>query len=483
MVTLAPTPRVVYRAHRPSQPARIQAWQIVAIAVVWLTCLVVATLWIAGGGVQGLMSLDAESLASLSRLTGLVSANLLLLQVLLMARVPVFERGFGHSGITRMHRLTGIWSFLLLLAHIALIIVAYALQDGANLVIEAWNVVWNYPGVLLAAVGVIVLVLVMATSARRVRRRLRYESWHLLHLYAYLGVGLAIPHMLLTGSDFLTSAVATVYWWTLWGVAATCVLVFRLALPLWRSLRHGLQVIEVVADGSRGVTVKMRGRDLDRLGARAGQHFVWRFRDGAGWSRGHPFSLSAAPTGEELQISARIVGDGTARLVRLASGTRVLIEGPYGRMTGAVRTAPRLLMLGAGAGVAPLVALLEAEPFSPGEAVIVTRDRTSEEAMRGSAIQRLIAERGLTHYALTGHRAQSEPAWLPEAYTGWSGPDLLRYLAPGGEPDAITACDVYLCGPDAWMRSVQRDLRHAGVAQDRIHAEHFTTDRQIGATP
>ena len=142
------------------------AWQLGATTIVWVSCLVVAMLWVGGGGVQSLLGLDAESLASLSRITGLVSANLLLLQVLLMARVPVFERGFGRSGITRMHRLTGIWSFSLLLAHIGLVALAYALQDGVTVIAEAWDLLWNYPGVFFAGIGVALLVLVMATSAR-----------------------------------------------------------------------------------------------------------------------------------------------------------------------------------------------------------------------------------------------------------------------------------------------------------------------------
>ncbi len=46
---------------------------------------------------------------------------------------------------------------------------------------------------LLAIAGTAMLFVVAITSVRAARRRLRYESWHLLHLYAYLGVGLAIP--------------------------------------------------------------------------------------------------------------------------------------------------------------------------------------------------------------------------------------------------------------------------------------------------
>ena len=65
---------------------------------------------------------------------------------------------------------------------------------------------------LLATAGTALLVVVTVTSIRRARRKLRYESWHLLHLYAYLGF-LALPH--LTGADFLASRAATAYWWTL----------------------------------------------------------------------------------------------------------------------------------------------------------------------------------------------------------------------------------------------------------------------------
>ena len=45
-----------------------------------------------------------------------------------------------------------------------------------------------------------------------------------LDLYAYLGVGLALPHQLWTGADFLASTASTVYWWTLYAVAAGAVL-------------------------------------------------------------------------------------------------------------------------------------------------------------------------------------------------------------------------------------------------------------------
>jgi DMSO/TMAO reductase YedYZ heme-binding membrane subunit len=87
-----------------------------------------------------------------------------------------------------------------------------------------------------------VLLLVVVTSIKAARRRLRYESWHLLHPYGYVGVGLALPHQLWSGQEFLSSPGRTFFWWTAWAVAAGAVLVWRIGLPVVRNLRHRLRV-------------------------------------------------------------------------------------------------------------------------------------------------------------------------------------------------------------------------------------------------
>ncbi|MBN7794266.1 ferredoxin reductase family protein [Microbacterium esteraromaticum] len=448
---------------------RLEAWRLGAVIVVWSTSLFVVALWVGGGGVDALLGGGAETLNALGRLTGLVASNLLLLLVLLMARIPLFERGFGKDGMTRMHRLTGFWSFSLMLAHLALQTLGYAVAAGVDPIAQFVEFVVDYPGMLLALAGTVLVVLVTLTSIRRARRRLRYESWHLLHLYAYLGVGLALPHQLWTGADFTASTAATWYWWGLWIAAAIAVVVYRVIVPLARSSRLRLRVSEVSPDGSDGVTVRMRGGAVHRLGARPGQFFVWRFLDGPGWTRGHPFSLSAAPTRDELTISARVVGDGTERLTALTPGTRVLIEGPYGAMTGERRSGRRMLLIGAGAGVAPLVALLEGEQYGPGEATIITRDSTPAAALRTEALAVLERERGVRHVALFGARARSGAAWLPESHAGWNGADALRFLAA----DPLDY-DVYVCGPPPWMAAVLRDVRAAGFPSSQVHHESFT---------
>jgi hypothetical protein len=110
-----------------------------------------------------------------------------------MARSPWVERVWGQDQLTKRHRLVGFTSFWLMWVHILLITVGYAQAAHRNLIAEGWNLIIQSPGMLLAAAGTLALIAVVVTSIRRSRRRLRYASWHLIHLYAYLGVGLALP--------------------------------------------------------------------------------------------------------------------------------------------------------------------------------------------------------------------------------------------------------------------------------------------------
>src|SRR3954466_2110963 len=149
-----------------------------------------------------------------------------------------------------------------MLAHLVLITWGYAAGQLSRTPATLWELVVDYPGMLLAVAGTACLVMVVVTSVRAARRRLRYESWHLLHLYAYLGVGLALPHQLWTGQEFLASPAATVFWWGLWGLTAAALLGRRVGLPLWRSIRHRLTVTSVVREDDGIVSVYLTGRRL-----------------------------------------------------------------------------------------------------------------------------------------------------------------------------------------------------------------------------
>jgi predicted ferric reductase len=433
-----------------------------------LTLLIVTALWVSNGGVQQLTADPATATSSIGRLTGLLAADLLLLQVLLMARIPLVERAFGQDRLARWHRWTGFTSINLMVAHIVLITVGYALAAHASVLGELWDMIWTYPGMLLATAGTIALIMVVVTSVKAARRRLRYESWHLMHLYAYLGVGLALPHQLWTGTDFVSSPVAQFFWWTLYAVSAGGVLVYRVGVPLWRNRRHHLVVSHVQAEGPGLTSVYLTGRDLAKLPARAGQFFQWRFLDGPGWTRSHPYSLSATPVGQLLRITVKDLGDSSARVAALRPGTRALIEGPYGKMTGEHYTGGPVVLLACGIGVTPLLALLGELPYRTGEATLVYRARNEAELAFRSELEWFAQNRGVRFVHLLGPRAD-RPSWLPGTFARHDDAATLRQIAP-----AIDRSHVFICGPDEWTQAARAAARSAGVPATHLHTELFS---------
>ncbi len=435
-------------------------------AALWLGLLLVTYWWVTGGGVQDLGGWTT-GLDSVGRLTGLTASVLLLAQVVLMARVPFLERAFGQDRLARIHRLVGFTSFDLMLTHIVLITWGYALGSVVEAPQTFWNLVVDYPGMLLALGGTAALVMVVVTSVRAARRRLRYESWHLMHLYAYLGVGLALPHQLWTGTDFNGSPGRTVFWWTAWALAAGAVLVFRVALPVWTNLHHDLRVSSVVPEAPGVWSVYLTGRRLHRLRAEAGQFFGWRFLAGPGWSRANPYSLSAAPDGRSLRITVSGAGDGSTAVAALRPGTRALVEGPYGRLTDRARTQRRVAYFGAGVGITPLRALAEGAPYAWGEAVFL--QRYTDVPLFRDELAALAAERGLQVVELPGRR-RAPSSWLGTG-TDVGGADDVAVLR-GWLPD-LAERDVYVCGPSAWTGALTAALLAAGLPPDQLHLESF----------
>ncbi len=440
------------------------AVRLVAVSVLWLALLLVTYWWEKGGGVRDLGGW-ASGLTSLGRLTGLVASVLLLAQVLLMARVPALEAAFGRDRLVRIHRLVGLTSFNLMVAHIVTITWGYAAGELARTPTTLLQLVVDYRGMVLATGGTVCLFMVVATSVRAARRRLRYESWHLLHLYAYLGAGLALPHQLWTGQDFMSSPARTVFWWTAWAASAGAVLIWRVGLPVWRNLRHRLRVSAVVPEADGVVSVYVTGRRLDRLRAEAGQFLSWRFLGRQGWTRTNPYSLSAAPDGRVLRVTVQAAGDGSTDVSTLRPGSRAVVEGPYGRLTARARSRHRVALIGAGVGITPLRALAEGLDYRPGDAVML--HRYTSQPLFAAELAALARNRGLDVVPLPGRRRGSG-SWLGDGI----GPvgDLTALLQR--VPD-IAERDVYVCGPEPWTELVRDTLTAAGLPEDRLHFETF----------
>ena len=401
-----------------------------AAAVALLNAIVVVALWTPSD-----IHDTASLLTGLGRVTGLLGAYLALVQLVLLARIP----GLDLERLVRVHRWNGFACLTLLVAHAVLTTAGYTLGDRISLADEVSRLISGYPGVITATAGLVALIGVTVTSVVIVRRRLRYETWYFVHLYAYLGVALAFSHQLATGSSFVGRPGAVAYWYALYAVTLGALVVFRLALPVGRSLWHRLRVVRVVDEGPGVVSLEIGGRELGRLRARPGQFFTWRFLTRRHWWEAHPFSLSAAPDGRRLRITVKGLGDHTRSLRDVAPGARVIVEGPFGGFRPAGR---RVALIAGGIGITPVRALLEE---LRGDVAVVYRASREEDVILRSELDELAD----VHYVVGG-----EPLT----------PERLLELVPD-----LAERDVFVCGPPAMTEAV----RATGVPRRQVFVERF----------
>ena len=274
---------------------------------------------------------SGDVLTSIARITGLLSAYLALIQVILLARVPALERLVGFDRLSVWHRWNGHACLDLVLAHVFFSVWGYALLDKFSIPKEISTMLGGgiYPGMITATVGTALLIAVVATSIVIVRRRLRYEWWYAVHLLAYAGIALAWFHQIPTGNELVLDTVAADYWRALYVATIALLVAFRVGAPVVAALRYRLRVAAVVDEGPGVVSLWITGRGLDRLHAPPGSSSSGASSRRGRWWKAHPFSLSAAPDGRSLRITVKALGDDTARHRRRSPSARA--SSPKGR--------------------------------------------------------------------------------------------------------------------------------------------------------
>ncbi|MGW1542547.1 ferredoxin reductase family protein [Streptomyces sp. NPDC002309] len=429
----------------PVVAARRVMWAFVIVNVVILEALFLS----AGSG--------KNEVLTVAKFFGLHAALLMLLQLLLVARLPWLDRRIGMDRLTVWHRWVGFTLLWTVLTHATLVVLGYATLDDTSMG-RTFVALSGVPASLLGMLAAAVILVIAVISTRTLRRRLRYEVWHGLHLLLYVALGLAFVHQLLETTTFTSSAFASAYWWVMWLFAFGALLTGRLVMPLWRNSYHRFRVAAVVPESDNVVSVYVTGRHLDRLPARAGQFCIWRFPGHHHWWLANPFSLSAAPDGQQLRLTAKAVGSASAGLRNVPVGSRAFVEGPYGSFTSLHRTRPGALLIAGGVGITPVRALLEEQ--GTGDIVVLYRVRSEAEAVLLDEVRQLVALRGGRLHLLTGRTGEAgAPPFDPSG---------LHRLVPD-----ITERDVYVCGPPPMTTAVLAGLRDLRVPAHQVHAEKF----------
>jgi len=395
---------------------------------------------------------------TISRFAALIGTYFALLGILLVSRIPWVERGVGHDRLITWHRKLGPWSLYLIGLHVLLITVGYAVQFQEQVIREFWSMLTTFSWMWAALAGFIFMITAGVTSYKKARAKLSYEAWWTIHVSTYLAIELSFMHQILNGPMFISHPLNKAFWIFLYSAMVFCIVYWRIALPIYRSFRHGLKVEKIVVEGPNMVSIIMRGRDLDKLGAQGGQFFGWRFIAKGHALASHPYSLSASPTAHYLRITVKDLGDHSRSMADLKPGTRVFMEGPYGAFTAGRASRKHVVLVGGGVGITPIRALME--EFRAGVQLdVIFRASNAEDLVLREEMDYLAAKSEGSiriHYLVGSRKIHPMDA------------KSLETLVP-----RFADSDIYICGPSPLVEAVRTAAKELGVPKNRFHDEAF----------
>jgi predicted ferric reductase len=394
---------------------------------------------------------------AIARVSAFAGSYLMLVMVLLTARLPWLERTVGQDKLVRWHRKIAPYAVSLISLHVLSVVLGYTQMLKTNVFHMIWSFWVNYPDMLMATAGFGLLLMAAFSSIRIARSKMKYETWWVVHLYTYLGLGLAFMHQIRTGVMFLGHENTIRFWTTLWVGTGVMIVLLRVGVPLVRNRQYRLRVASVTEEAPNVYSLTVTGKNIKKMAVSGGQFFQWRFMAKGLWWHSHPYSLSALPRPPFLRVTVKGLGDQSSAVARLKPGTRVFVEGPYGVFTHHATKMGDVTLIAAGVGITPIRAMLEDLPSHTNVNVIIRATRT-EDIVHAEEMKSLVASHEGHYYEIVGSR---EEVNFDDA--------TLESLVPN-----IRANDIFVCGPAGFTDGVVAAARRLGVPHAHVHHESFT---------
>jgi predicted ferric reductase len=383
------------------------------------------------------------------------------LQFGLTARFRYVTEPWGEDVIYHFHRQISLVAVALVVAHpIVLFIVRPELLSLLNSITAPWRA-------RFAALSTYALIALVVTSVWRTKLRLRYETWHLLHLVlavAALAAGLA--HMV-GWSFYLHDPWKRALWMALTLLALGLLSYVRIVKPLFL-LRRPYRISEVRQERGETFTLVMQPDGHSGFRFRPGQ-FGWLTVWGSPFKiSAHPFSFSSSAAVEDgrVAMSIRNLGDFTGQVHRVPVGRRVYIDGPYGAFTMGNPADLHVLVAG-GVGITPMISMLRtlADEGDKRPVMLLYGSKTWEAITFREELEALKERLDLTIV----HVLENPP----QDWTGERGfitaAVFKRQLPPG-----YAEHEYFICGPGVMMDAIERALGdELMVPISKYHSERY----------
>jgi predicted ferric reductase len=393
---------------------------------------------------------------------GFLAFPLVMIQFALVSHLHASSRPFGTDAMVQFHQYIGFIGLAFVIAHPLLL-------NAAGLSWAAWNPLGGTMATRSGAIATVLIVLLAVTTIFRKQLGLNYEWWQRLHLSFAIGAaGTIALHVLAVGG--YARATAMRYLVVIYaGGLASITINYRLLRPL-RLQRRPWEVTENRDEGANTRTLRVRPVDHDGFDFEPGQ-FAWMITGATPWSaQQHPLSISSSAERSRegaMEFSIKALGDWSSHVVpRLASGTRVWVDGPFGVFSIDRKYGQGFVFVAGGIGIAPFRSML-LTMRDRGDRRHVVLFYAAHDQTRIIFARELEALREKLNFDIVYVFEEPRADWPGER--GQMTVDVLRRHLPS----QYRRYGYFVCGPPPMMNTVEGMLVALGVSGAAIDTERF----------
>jgi predicted ferric reductase len=380
---------------------------------------------------------------------GSVNIVLMACALFLSTRPKWAEPYFG--GLDRMyitHRRTATVAFLLIFVHVLTVPIT-----TTNLSLG------NYLAII-AFVGIVSIVLVTLAPRIPFLSKLSggtYEGWKNLKRFIGIFFIIAFIHAL-TIPDPLDALIA-ISWVQIFFIIGTVSYLYTELFGRFfkKYLPYRVEAAKHPNASSTEVTLRAKRNPIKKH--RAGQFLFVRFPGDNTLNESHPFTISSAPSEDDLRLTVKASGDFTRYLFNhLQAGTDAVIEGAYG-MFDYKEGSQRQIWVAGGIGLTPFLSFIrDMDGNLRHDVDFYYTIRHTEEALfldeiKAAAVMNPRLKVHVRFSAIDG-------SLTVEEIVKNAGGDLRGY-------------DIYLCGPLPMIQAFSRKFIEYNVPGKNIHYEEF----------
>jgi ferredoxin-NADP reductase len=253
----------------------------------------------------------------------------------------------------------------------------------------------------------------------------------------------------------------------------------RDAISMWSEGVTTLRVADIIEETHDVKTFRFVGETPLLFSYKPGQ-FVTFLLPINGNTVQRSYSISSSPSRPHVmeitvkRVTGGLVSNWLCDNVKL--GDRLTIKGPAGKFTCFEYPSSKMLFIGAGSGITPVMSMSRwiADTAADVDVKLLACFRSPNEIIFRKELEVLSARHKSFQVAITVTAGwQGNEFWT--GFTGRISPHLILMLAPD-----FMERHVFMCGPEPFMNSVKEALHSMGFNMSNFHIESFGSARTTG---